>query len=53
LAEIARSDPVIKTVIDMPFANLLMWVYPPATRARLFDSTTLDTEYREVYDLTR
>jgi hypothetical protein len=24
LAEIARSDPVIKTVIDMPFTNLLM-----------------------------
>jgi len=53
LAEIARSDPVIKTVIDMPFANLLMWVYPPATRARLFDSTTLGTEYSELYDLTR
>ena len=41
LAEIARSDPPIKTVIDMPFANLLMWVYPPATRARLFDPATL------------
>jgi hypothetical protein len=53
LAEIARSDPVIKTVIDMPFANLLMWVYPPATRARLFDSATLGTEYSELYDLTR
>jgi hypothetical protein len=53
LAEIARSDPVIKTVIDMPFTDLLMWVYPPATRARLFDSTTLGTEYSELYDLTR
>ena len=53
LAEIARSDPVIKTVIDMPFANLLMWVYPPATRARLFDPATLGTEYSELYDLTR
>ena len=53
LVEIARSDPAIKTVIDMPFANLLMWVYPPATRARLFDPETLGTEYRELYDLTR
>jgi hypothetical protein len=48
LAEIARSDPAIKTVIDMPFANLLMWVYPPAARARLFDPAMLATEYREL-----
>ena len=53
LAEIARSDPVIQTVIDMPFTNLLMWVYPQATRARLFEPATLGTEYRELYDLTR
>jgi hypothetical protein len=53
LAEIARSDPAAKTVIDMPFANLLMWVYPLATRARLFDAGTLGTEYSELYDLTR
>jgi hypothetical protein len=37
----------------MPFANLLMWVYPLATRARLFDAGTLGTEYSELYDLTR
>jgi hypothetical protein len=53
LAEIARSDPAIRPVIDMPFANLLMWAYPPATRARLFDPATLGTEYSELYDLTR
>jgi hypothetical protein len=53
LTEIARSDPAIKTVIDMPFANELMWAYPLATRARLFEPTTLSTEYREIYDLTR
>jgi hypothetical protein len=53
LADIARSDPAIRTVIDMPFTNLLMWVYSPATRARLFDPTTLGTEYSELYDLTR
>jgi hypothetical protein len=53
LAEIARGDSATKTVIDMPFANLLMWVYPLATRARLFDPATLGTEYSELYDLTR
>jgi hypothetical protein len=53
MAEIARSDPVIKTVIDMPFANLLMWVYPSVTRARLFEPETLGAEYSELYDLTR
>jgi hypothetical protein len=37
----------------MPFANLLMWVSPPAVRARLFDPATLGAEYSELYDLTR
>jgi hypothetical protein len=53
LTEIARSDPVIKAVIDMPFVNELIWVYPLATKARLFDPATLGTEYRELYDVTR
>jgi hypothetical protein len=53
LVEVARSDPAVKTVIDMPFVNELMWVYPLATRARLFEPATLNTEYRELYDLTR
>jgi hypothetical protein len=53
LVEIARNDPAIKTVIDMPFFNQFMWVYPPAPRARVFAPDTLATEYREIYDLTR
>jgi hypothetical protein len=53
LTEIARSDPVIKAVIDMPFVNELIWVYPLATKARLFDPATLGTEYRELYNVTR
>jgi hypothetical protein len=53
LTEIARSDPAIRTVIDMPFVNELMWAYPLATRAHLFEPATLSTEYREVYDLAR
>jgi hypothetical protein len=53
LTGIARSDPVIKAVIDMPFVNELIWVYPLATKAQLFDPATLGTEYRELYDVTR
>jgi hypothetical protein len=53
LAETARSDPAIKTVLDMPFAYVLMWAYPLAAKARLFEPATLGTEYRELYDLTR
>ena len=53
LVEIARGDPAVKAVIDMPFVNILMWVYPAATRGRLFEPETLGTEYREMYDLTR
>lgn len=53
LTEIVRDDPAVRTVTDMPFVNHLMWAYPPATRARLFEPETLATEYREIYDLTR
>ena len=53
LVEIARSDPAVKAVIDMPFVNILMWVYPAATRGKLFEPETLSAEYREIYDLTR
>jgi hypothetical protein len=53
LTEIARSDPVIKAVIEMPFVNELIWVYPLATKARLFDPAAFGTEYRELYDVTR
>jgi hypothetical protein len=53
MAEIARNDPAIHTVLDMPFVYTLMWAYPAKTKARLFDPATLDTEYSEVYDLTR
>jgi hypothetical protein len=53
LVDIARDDPAIKTVIDMPFVNELMWVYPLPSRARLFEPATLGTEYQELYDLTR
>jgi hypothetical protein len=35
------------------FAYALMWAYPPAAKARLFDPAALSTEYRELYDLTR
>jgi hypothetical protein len=53
LVDIARDDPAIKTVIDMPFVNELMWAYPLATRARLFEPAALSIEYRELYELTR
>jgi len=37
----------------MPFAYALIWAYPAAAKARLFDPAALSTEYRELYDLTR
>jgi hypothetical protein len=53
MADIARNDPAIRTVLDMPFVYTLMWAYPAKTKARLFDPGTLDIKYNEVYDLTR
>jgi len=53
LTEIARDDPTASAVLNMPFIYTLMWAYPMAAKARLFDPATLGTEYRELYDLTR
>ena len=53
LADIARNDPAVNAVVALPFAYALMWAYPAAAKARLFDPAALSTEYRELYDLTR
>jgi len=53
LTEIARDDPAVSAVLKMPFSYALMWAYPMAAKARLFDPETLGIEYRELYDLTR
>jgi hypothetical protein len=53
LTDIARNDPAIKTLIEMPFTYELIWTYPTSDRARLFDPSSLGTEYSELYDFTR
>lgn len=53
LAEIARDSPSVKTVLDLPFAYYLIWVYPVSTESDRFQPESLPGEYREIYDLTR
>ena len=53
LAEIVQKAPSVKTVLDMPFANYLIWAYPISTKANRFQSASLPDEYKEMYDLTR
>ena len=37
LPDIARDDPAVSAVLAMPFTYTLMWAYPAAVKARLFD----------------
>lgn len=54
LAEIVRRVPSVKSVLDMPFGNYLLWAYPPSVDGRgRFQPETRNAEYREMYDLTR
>lgn len=52
LADIARSEPVHRAVLDMPFTHFLIWAYPFTTRgsAGTFRPAERDLEYREMYD---
>ncbi len=53
LTETARDARSVKTVLDMPFANYLLWAYPVSSDANRFRPESLPGEYREMYDLTR
>ena len=33
LADVARRDPSVRAVLDMPFANYVLWAYPKTSRA--------------------
>ena len=55
LTELARDEPAHRRVLDMPFANYLIWAYP--FTAGWWDKGLSDPDrsklYREMYDLTR
>jgi hypothetical protein len=55
LAEAAERDPSVRAVLEMPFACYLIWAYPLSATGGSgpFDPVRLDTERREIYDLTR
>ena len=54
LAETAERDPAVKAVLEMPFANNLMWVSPlSAPGGGPFAAARLDAERQEIYDLAK
>jgi len=54
LTETAERDPAVKAVLDMPFANYLMWVSPlSAPGGGPFAAARLSAERQEVYDLAK
>ena len=40
LTEMARDDPAVSAVLNMPFSYALMWAYPMTAKARLFETRT-------------
>jgi len=55
LTELVRDEPSHRHVLDMPFANYLMWAYCFTAKpwGDGFEKPDGDREYQEMYDLTR
>jgi hypothetical protein len=54
LAATAERDPAVKAVLEMPFANYLMWVSPlSAPGGGPFAAARLGAERQEIYDLAK
>ena len=54
LAEVAERDPVVKAVLDLPFANYVMWVSPQTAPGNgAFAPARLSAERQEVGELAR
>jgi hypothetical protein len=55
LKKLARDEPSVKAVLDMPFNNYIIWVYPFASDDNSFTDGYTATEatnaYNEIYDL--
>ena len=55
LTELARDEPSHRRVLDMPFANYVIWMHTFSTGAddwrNGFSEASRQKEYREVYDL--
>lgn len=58
LLTLSRDDPSCRSVLDMPFRNIIAWAYPfgngdaPFTDGN-YTSTEQADDYREMYDLTQ
>jgi hypothetical protein len=54
LTETAERDPVVRKVLNLPFASYVLWAYPlSAPAGEPFSPNRLPSERREIYDLTR
>jgi hypothetical protein len=55
--DLLRSYPSFERVMDMPFRNIMLWVYPfqdskSAFRKGVISASDAEEIYREIYDLT-
>ncbi len=55
LTELVRDEPSHRRVLDMPFANYVVWAYSFADHDwhHGFKKEFAEAEYREIYDLTK
>ncbi len=54
MAELARRNPHVKAVLDMPFYYYFMWTKPTsAAELKIFDPAAKEANYREMFELTK
>ena len=57
LTKLASNEPSVKAVLNMPFKNYIIWIYPFAPGANSFIDGYSDTEatnaYREIYNFCK
>ncbi len=53
LADIASRDPATRAVLDMPFADYVLWTYAFGDKDNPFEASRLPAEYEQVHDLTK
>ncbi len=53
LADMAGRDPATRAVLDMPFANYVLWAYAFGSKEDPFAADRLPAEYQQMHDLTK
>ena len=53
LADIADREPSVRAVLDMPFADYVLWAYASGNKEDPFKADRLPVEYQQMHDLAK